>query len=416
MFPAPLELLDQLGQQPVLVVLLMAGGSLAESALGVGALVPGETLVAAGATVLAGHPVLWLACGLVAAAAFLGDHVGYAVGRRLGPAVADSGPVRKVGRDRWDRVAGLVERHAVPTLVVGRLVPGVRTLIALAAGVVGVRYGRFALGTALAALVWSAVWVYGGAAIGSVLLSLRPVHTLLVAGAALVVGLAVRYGRRLPVWQTRARGTWATWPNAITVVRLLLTVPLCLWLLGPGGVTAPAPAWVVAVAVAWAGSDWVDGALARRLDQRTRLGEVLDPVADRIGVLAVCLSLAVSGLLPWWPVLVIVVTDAVVALGAGPAAARGRVRVGLLGKARTGVLLVGLTLVLSGALASPALLPAGGWTVGTGALLHVFAGVGYLQQARAWWRAERRQKPSVRRDRSAPEGATEGSFRPPGPS
>lgn len=192
MFTGPLELLDSLDAQPLLVVLLMAGGALVESALGVGALLPGETIVAAGATLLAGQPALWVGWVVVAAAAFTGDHVGYAVGRQLGPAVARSGPVRKVGVARWERVTGLVQRHAVPTLAVGRLLPGVRTLVALAAGGSGVRYGRFALGSSLGALLWSAVWVGGGAAIGRFLLGLDPVGLVLAGVVLLVVVLLVR--------------------------------------------------------------------------------------------------------------------------------------------------------------------------------------------------------------------------------
>lgn len=199
MFTALLEILADLDAQPLLVVLLMAAGALAESGLGIGALLPGETIVATGATILAGQPVLWLAWVLVAAAAFAGDHVGYVVGRRLGPSVSRSGPVRTVGVARWERVTGMMRRRAVPTLAVGRLVPGVRTLLALAAGGAGVRYRWFALGSSLGALIWSAVWVGGVATIGRFLLGLDPIGLVLAGAAVLLVVLIARARRRVEV-------------------------------------------------------------------------------------------------------------------------------------------------------------------------------------------------------------------------
>src|SRR5439155_1758350 len=47
-------------------------------------------------------------------------------------------------------------------------------------------------------------------------------------------------------------------------------------------------------------SDWVDGYLARRLRQVSRLGELLDPLADRLYILATLLALSVRGVTPWW--------------------------------------------------------------------------------------------------------------------
>ncbi|WP_114907707.1 CDP-alcohol phosphatidyltransferase family protein [Ornithinimicrobium murale] len=379
------DLLHQLTAQPLLVVLLMTAGAVVDSALGVGALLPGESLVATGATVLQGSHPLWPAWLSVAAGAFLGDHVGYAVGRRLGPAAADSAPVRRIGRGRWDRVTGRVRRHAVPTLALGRQAPGVRTLVALAAGASGVGYGPFALGSGLGALLWSALWVGGGASVGHALQSLDPMHLLVLAGVLVVGGLLLLARRTLMRVAMAVRAhSWVTWPNAVTLARLVLTVPLCLWLLDEGATgdaTGAAPGWVVAVAVVWAGSDWLDGALARRLGQVTRVGEVLDPVADRLGVLALCLSLAAGGHLPWWPVLLIALTDAVVTLLAGPAAADGDLAVSRLGKVRTAVLLGGLCLALTGVLLVSEVRAAGTWAVGLGAVVHVFAGAGYVARA-----------------------------------
>lgn len=179
------------------------------------------------------------------------------------------------------------------------------------------------------------------------------------------------------------RSAWLTWPNAVTVVRLLLTLPLCAYLLTADGSSGAVPVAVLVSTVLWAGSDWLDGFLARRLDQRTRVGEVLDPLADRTGVLAVSLSLALTGHLPWWVVAAIAGTDLVVALVAGPAARRGRLRVSRLGKLRTALLLGGLCLVLAGVLLPVPVADTGRAVLAGAALMHLLAGADYVRTARA---------------------------------
>lgn len=67
---------------------------------------------------------------------------------------------------------------------------------------------------------------------------------------------------------------------------------------------------------ALASTDWLDGYLARRLDQTSRLGIHLDPISDRVLFVVAGAGLVVSGLLPLWAVLVVVVRDLAV-LGAG---------------------------------------------------------------------------------------------------
>src|SRR3954466_692190 len=91
-----------------------------------------------------------------------------------------------------------------------------------------------------------------------------------------------------------ARGS-AIWtvPNAVSALRLL-GVPLFLWLvLGP---EADVLALVLLMVSGF--TDWLDGYLARRLNQTSRLGEILDPVADRLYILAVVVGLAVPATSP----------------------------------------------------------------------------------------------------------------------
>ena len=67
----------------------------------------------------------------------------------------------------------------------------------------------------------------------------------------------------------------------------------------------------VLVAV-FAATDWLDGYLARRLDQVTELGTLLDPISDRVLFVVVGVGFVVSGLLPLWAVLILVVRDVLV--------------------------------------------------------------------------------------------------------
>jgi cardiolipin synthase len=134
-----------------------------------------------------------------------------------------------------------------------------------------------------------------------------------------------------------------TVPNALSLLRLL-GIPLFLWLaLGP-----KADGWAVVVLVASSFTDWLDGKLARLLHQTTRLGQLLDPAADRLYILATVLALSLRHIMPWWLTAVLIARDVV--LGAFlPALKRhgyGPLPVNYLGKAATLNLLYALPLLL----------------------------------------------------------------------
>ncbi|NLT26507.1 MAG: CDP-alcohol phosphatidyltransferase family protein [Microbacteriaceae bacterium] len=178
--------------------------------------------------------------------------------------------------------------------------------------------------------------------------------------------------------QHPTRDEWLTWPNAITVARFLLIGPVC-WLLITA---APGNPWPLVLLAVWASTDWVDGVLARRLDQRTRTGEILDPIADRLGTVAILVSLAVVGLVPWAALIAIAGTDLIVLLGAGRAAARGDIHVSRLGKVRTAVLFAAVIALVLAATLVPALAVLGEWLLWIGTAMHVLVGIGYLVAAR----------------------------------
>ena len=106
-----------------------------------------------------------------------------------------------------------------------------------------------------------------------------------------------------------------TIPNVISIARLL-GVPVFLWLvLGPH-----ADGWAVILLIAAAASDWLDGKLARALHQESRLGQVLDPTADRLYIGVMLIGLAIRAIIPWWLVGVLVGRELVLARGPAPAA------------------------------------------------------------------------------------------------
>ena len=98
-------------------------------------------------------------------------------------------------------------------------------------------------------------------------------------------------------------------PNLITLGRLL-SVPLAVWLMLEGAFVAAF--WVF---VAAGISDAIDGFVAKRFDRRTRLGALLDPIADKTLLVAVYVTLGSAGHLPTWLVILVVFRDLLIVGG-----------------------------------------------------------------------------------------------------
>lgn len=172
-----------------------------------------------------------------------------------------------------------------------------------------------------------------------------------------------------------------TVPNAFTLLRFLLIIPAVIAIL-----QIQERPWLPLVLVAiFSLTDWVDGFLARLLDQFSDIGAALDPLADRIGLGLVIIALTVEGMLPLWAVLVIGGLDllmAVVLLRLG-AQGREQMKVTWAGKLRTALTMVGVVAVLAGpAVDWPWLSALGSVCVQIGAVLHLLTTIGYLRTAR----------------------------------
>jgi cardiolipin synthase len=127
----------------------------------------------------------------------------------------------------------------------------------------------------------------------------------------------------------------------------LLGVGLFLWLL----LERHSDIWAVVVLAVGAITDWLDGQIARRWKQRSRLGQVLDPIADRLYILATLVGLLLRGIVPWWWVALLIARDVVMVLALGPALRRrgySSLPVHFIGKAATFLLLYAFPCVLLG--------------------------------------------------------------------
>lgn len=99
-------------------------------------------------------------------------------------------------------------------------------------------------------------------------------------------------------------------PNIITILRILLVIPIML-LLAARQFTLVL--WLFALAAL---SDGLDGYLARRYHWQSWLGALLDPLADKVMLIVVYLLLGWLSLLPWWLVVLVILRDVVILVGA----------------------------------------------------------------------------------------------------
>ncbi|MGZ4596559.1 MAG: CDP-alcohol phosphatidyltransferase family protein [Actinomycetes bacterium] len=182
-----------------------------------------------------------------------------------------------------------------------------------------------------------------------------------------------------------------TLPNALSALRLV-GVPFFLWL-----VLNEYDAAAVIVLMVSGFTDWLDGKIARKWNQTSRVGQLLDPAADRLYILATLIGLTARGVVPLWLTLLLVGRDLLLAptipllkhYGYGP------LPVHFLGKAATFNLLAGFPLLLLGEGDSfvSNVAHAFGWAFAIwGTALYWYAGVLYLVQMRQVIGAARREQ------------------------
>ena len=173
-----------------------------------------------------------------------------------------------------------------------------------------------------------------------------------------------------------------TVPNVLSLARLA-GIPVFLWLV----LGLHANGWAVLLLGLSAASDWLDGKIARAFHQESRLGQVLDPAADRLYIAATLIALAIRGIIPWWLVGLLVARELVLGVALLWLRYHGYepLQVSFVGKAATLCLLYAFPLLLLGAYAGPAATVArvAGWAFGIwGTALYWWAAGLYLAQTR----------------------------------
>lgn len=99
-------------------------------------------------------------------------------------------------------------------------------------------------------------------------------------------------------------------PNVVSLIRLAL-IPVFIWLIVVGEY-----GWAGILLGVIGATDWIDGYLARRLDQVTEMGKFLDPLADRIAVVVAVIGGLLTPVLPTWFAILLILREVLIGIGA----------------------------------------------------------------------------------------------------
>ena len=173
-----------------------------------------------------------------------------------------------------------------------------------------------------------------------------------------------------------------TIPNGLSALRLLL-VPTAAWILLRGSRDGLA---ITLLAVAGV-TDWLDGFLARKMNQVSQLGTLLDPLADRLAILCFVAALASREAFSWWLLVAVGTRDVLLLMTLPSLRKHGRwaLPVTKTGKAGTALLFAGLPLALIGIAGdgAPVALVVAQVLLWAGCAVYWLAGVGYLREVGA---------------------------------
>ena len=183
-------------------------------------------------------------------------------------------------------------------------------------------------------------------------------------------------------------------PNLLSFLRILL-VPVFLWFLLEEFFLA-----AIAVLAVAGLTDFLDGFLARKLNQTTKLGKMLDPVADRLYIFASLLALSATGYVPWWLAGLVILRDVLMLISLPLLASVGyrSLPVHYLGKAGTFALLYSFPLLLMGKIFTEAafIITPIAWAFALwGVALYWWSGFVYLWQLVLLIRKERQKATNV---------------------
>ena len=165
----------------------------AECGLLIGFFLPGDSLLfTAGLLVRRGllDQPIWLVCTLITLAAIAGNQVGYAIGRRAGPALFRRPDSRFFKQEYVDKTYAFFDRHGARAIILARFVPVVRTFITVVAGVGGMDYRRYTTYTVIGGVLWGTGLTLLGYAVGNIDAVANNIEALLI-GIVLVSFLPI---------------------------------------------------------------------------------------------------------------------------------------------------------------------------------------------------------------------------------
>lgn len=149
---------------PIARTLLAGLAILLETSVLIGLVVPGDTVVIVAATAVAGVPEALVLIAVVIVGALIGESIGFALGRWLGPRIRYSRLGRRLGEANWLRAELYLRRRGGPAIFLSRFLPVLHSLVPLTVGMSGFAYRRFLAWTAPACTLWAVLYVSVAAA------------------------------------------------------------------------------------------------------------------------------------------------------------------------------------------------------------------------------------------------------------
>ena len=144
---------------PVVRTIIAGVAIMLETSVLVGLVVPGDTVVIVAGTAVSG-PVEAIALGIaVVAGALVGESVGFALGRFLGPRIRASRLGQRIGEENWRRSERYLERRGGLAIFLSRFLPVLHSLVPLTVGMSNYSYRRFLAWTTPACVIWTTLYI-----------------------------------------------------------------------------------------------------------------------------------------------------------------------------------------------------------------------------------------------------------------
>jgi membrane-associated protein len=170
-------------------------------------ILPSETVIIAFGVASAGSsdPRIFLILLCAAAGAWAGDNLAYLIGRRFGPWATRRFFSGEKGAARRDWAERSLHRFGVALIIVCRFIPGGRTAVTLSCGLIGYPWRRFAIATAVAAVIWASYAFFAGRIGGKAFQNMPVVGFAVAFGGVLVISGLVELIRLIIAWRKRRK-------------------------------------------------------------------------------------------------------------------------------------------------------------------------------------------------------------------